>query len=244
MMNKLTNNNYCTDIKWIGRSHCERCHIRKLMLFSELPDSAFKNLLLPIDNFIYPHNAVIYEVDTQKKFIYSIRQGMVKLVNTAKDGSKRIVRLLGPGSAIGLELLDSGASYHHTAVTINEVDLCRIPVQTTKQLESQYPILNHHVREQLQDQLHLADQWIVALGTGIAKQRVAQLLLILDEFFSDKEGAFLLLSREDMAAMIGIAIETVSRMIAEFKRLNILYKTRNNRYTCDVAALREITLQN
>lgn len=243
-MNKQINNNYCTDIKWIGRSHCERCHIRKLMLFSELPDGAFKNLLLPIEHFIYPHNAVLYEVDTQKKFIYSIRRGMVKLVHTAKDGSKRIVRLQGPGSAIGLELLANATSYHHTAVVINEVDLCRIPVQTIRQLESQYPILNHHIREQLQDQLYLADQWIVALGTGIAKQRVAQLLLILNEFFSDKEGAFLLLSREDMAAMIGITIETVSRMIAEFKRLNILYKTRNNRYTCDVAALREIPLRN
>ncbi len=243
-MNKQLNINYCTDIKWIGRSHCERCHIRKLMLFSELPESAFKNSLLPIDHFIYSHNAVLYEVDTQREFIYSIRQGMVKLVHTAKDGSKRIVRLLGPGSAIGLELLDNAASYHHTAVAINEVDLCRIPVQTTRQLENQYPILNTHIREQLQDQLHLADQWIVALGTGIAKQRVAQLLLILNKFFSDREGGFILLSREDMAAMIGIAIETVSRMIAEFKRLNILYKTKNNRYTCDIAALREITLQN
>lgn len=243
-MNKQLNKAYCTDIKWIGRSHCEKCHIRSLMLFSELPENAFNSLLQPIDHFIYPAGSILYEAGKQKKFIYSIRQGMVKLVHIPKDGNKRIVRLLGTGSAIGLELLDGASNYHHTAVAINEVDLCRIPVQTTKQLEDKYPILNHHVREQLQDQLHLADQWIVALGTGVAKQRVAQLLLILNEFFANRDGAFLLLSREDMAAMIGIAIETVSRMIAEFKRLNILYKTKNNLYMCDVAALREVTRQN
>lgn len=242
-MDKQLNNTYCTDVKWVGRAHCQHCHVRKLMLFSELPDSAFNSLLQPIDRFVYPRGSILYEANTKKKFIYTIRQGMVKLVHIGKDGSKRIVRLQGAGAAIGLELLDGAADYHHTAIAINDVDLCRIPIRTTKQLESEYPALSHQVREQLQEQLNLADQWIVALGTGIAKQRVAQLLLILNEFFANKDGAFLLLNREDMAAMIGIAIETVSRMIAEFKRLNILYKTKNNLYMCDVAALREITRQ-
>ncbi len=60
-------------------------------------------------------------------------------------------------------------------------------------------------------------------------------------FYANKNGEFLLLSRDDMAAMIGITIETVSRMIAEFKRSNILYKAKSNLYMCDVAALHEIT---
>jgi CRP-like cAMP-binding protein len=61
--------------------------------------------------------------------------------------------------------------------------------------------------------------------------------------YADKSDAFILLNREDMAAMIGIAIETVSRMIAEFKRQKILNKTKNNLYTCDVAALQKISQQ-
>lgn len=168
---------------------------------------------------------------------------MVKLVHIAKDGSKRIVRLQGPGSVIGLELLDDSDNYHHSAIAINEVDLCKIPVQTIKQLEGHYPELCDRVRQQLQAQLNLADQWIVALGTGIAKQRVAQLLLMLNEFHTNKEDEFFLLNREDMAAMIGTALETVSRIIAEFKRSDFLYKTKNNLYKCDVTALLEITKQ-
>ena len=75
-----------------------------------------------------------------------------------------------------------------------------------------------------------------------ARQRVAQLVLILEKFFSDEEGAFMLLSREDMAAMTGIAVETVSRMIAEFKRQKILYRHRDNLYMCNVSALQQYTL--
>jgi CRP-like cAMP-binding protein len=233
----------CTNAEWMGRAHCEKCHIRQLMLFSELPESAFEKMLQPIDHFIYPPGSVLYEAGTHKKFIYSIRRGMVKLEHIAQDGYNRIVRLLGPGAAIGLELLDGANGYHHTAITVNQVDLCKIPLSTIKQLENQHPTLCKHVGQQLQEQLDLADQWIVALGTGTARQRVAQLILVLDEFFTDDNDAFILLNREDMAAMIGIAIETVSRMIAEFKRQKILQRVKDNLYTCNVAALQEISKQ-
>jgi CRP-like cAMP-binding protein len=94
--------------------------------------------------------------------------------------------------------------------------------------------------QQLQEQLNLADQWIVALGSGSARQRVARLILIFEEFFADKNGAFLLISREDMAAMIGIAIETVSRMIAEFKREDLLQKAGGKLYLCKTEELKAI----
>ena len=146
--------------------------------------------------------------------------------------------------AIGLELLEGASAYHHTAIAVYYVDLCKIPVATTKQLQTEYPALCRHVGQQLQEQLNLADQWIVALSTGTAKQRAAQLLLILDEFFTDENDAFILLNREDMAAMIGIAVETVSSVIAEFKRRKILYRYKDNRFQCNVAALQSITRNN
>ncbi len=123
------------------------------------------------------------------------------------------------------------------------VDLCRIPVPTIRQLESRYPKLYEHVIERLQEQLDLADKWIVALGAGTAKQRVAQLLLVLEKFYADKNDAFIMLNGEDMAAIIGIAVETVSRMIAEFKRQKILYKMNDKHYKCNVSVLQELTLQ-
>ena len=230
---------YCADAEWVGRAHCGKCHIRRLMLFSELPENAFDNLLQPIDHFIYAPGSVLYEAHTHKKFIFSIRRGIVKLVNIAENGTYRIVRLMGPGSVVGLELLEGADDYHHTAITIGQVDLCKIPVATVKQLESEHSELYVHVGEQLQKQLDLADQWIVALGTGSARQRVAQLILVLSECYADKNGAFILLSGEDMAAMIGISVETVSRIIAEFKRQKIIYKNEDKLYNCDADALRK-----
>ncbi len=229
--------------EWIGREYCENCHFCKLFT-TELSDYDDANALQPVDHFLYPSGSVIYNNHTHRKFIYTIRHGMVKLTNNAHNGGSRIVRLLGPGDAIGLELLDGNNGYHHTAVAVDNVDVCRIPVSTIKKTIAERPSVYTQISHQLQTQLDLADQWIVALGTGTARQRVAHLLLLLDGFFADKNGAFNLINREDMAAVIGTTVETVSRMIAEFKRQNILckYKSKNSLYTCNSSMLRAITL--
>jgi DNA-binding transcriptional regulator YhcF (GntR family) len=63
---------------------------------------------------------------------------------------------------------------------------------------------------------------------------------MLKKHYADESGAFILLQRDDMAAMTGISLETVSRMIAEFKREGMLYISRDNFYMCDEAALQEV----
>lgn len=243
-MNKKSDKINCTNIEWVGRAHCEQCHIRQVMLFSELPDSAFDDFLEPIDNFLYPPGSVLYETGTNNNYIYSIRRGIVKLVHITEDGSYRIVRLLSSGTAIGLELLDSSKSYHHTAIAINEIDLCKIPVSTVQHLENKYPELIKQVGQRLQNQLDVADQWIIALSTGTAKQRVAQLLLLLNNHYSNENGAFILLSRDDMSGMTGVTVETVSRIIAELKRGGTLRKCCEHLYLCNTVTLRNITQHN
>jgi CRP-like cAMP-binding protein len=214
------------------------------MLFSDLPEAAFDETLQPVDHFIFHPDAVLYEAGSKDSSIYSIRQGLVKLLNVVPDGSQRIVRLLGPGSVVGLEILGgSDAAYRHTAIAVNDVDACRIPAATVTALESRYPQLCDQVRRRFQSHIDLADQWITALGTGPARERVAHLLLMLTEFTLDPNGDIELIGREDMAAMVGTSVETVSRVVAELKRRGQLYKVAANLYRCDKNALQQITGQ-
>jgi CRP-like cAMP-binding protein len=239
MTRELRSSN-CTNVEWLGRVDCARCHVRKLMLFSELPETAFDKLLQPIDHFRFPRGVTLYETGGDDRVIYSIRQGLVKLMHYADDGTRRIVRLLGPGASVGLELLDGVDGYRHTAVTVNEVDACRIPLATVNELQSRYPALCNQVRQHLQDHLDRADKWILALGAGPARERVAHLLLMLGEFSTDPNGDIGLLGREDMAAIVGTSVETVSRIIAEFKRGRLLYKVAEDLYRIDKPALQAI----
>lgn len=238
LMNKPLNKPYCADKHWLGRADCGKCHIRHLMLFSGLPDNAFANTLQPIDHFIFPAGSVLYETGGTDGHIYSIRRGLVKLLHVTADGSQRIVRIMGPGASVGLEMLDGGDGYRHSAVAINDVDACRIPLATVRALQAEHPELCQQVRQRLQEHLDLADQWIITLGTGPARERVMHLLTMLSGFSTDPNGDIELLGREDMAAIVGTSVETVSRIIADLKRRRLLYKvTADNLYRIDMQAI-------
>jgi len=230
----------CTNVRWLGRSDCAHCHIRRLMLFSGLPESAFDNRLQPIDHFKFPSGSTLYEAGDNNECIYSIRNGLVKLLHIAPDGRHRIVRILGRGASVGLELLDRTDGYRHTAMAVGEVDACRIPLSTVTKLQSEYPVLCDQIHRQLQNHLDRADQWITALSAGPSRDRVMHLLLMLDELNMKTKGGKKLLGREDMAAIVGVSVETVSRIIADLKRNSLIYKVEDNLYRCDGSALQSI----
>jgi CRP/FNR family transcriptional regulator, anaerobic regulatory protein len=237
-MHKMAN--YCTNHEWKGRADCAHCGIRQLMLFSGLPESGFTELLQPIDNHLYSAGASLYEEGVRGQTVYSIRRGLLKLLYRTPDGSQRIVRLHGKGITIGLELLDANVAYHHTAVAVEDVDACAIPLATLKNLQVRFPSLCDKVRQQLQQQVDRADQWIKDLNTGVAWSRVARLLLLLRELGADRNGDIELLPREDMAAVVGVTTETASRIVADFKRRGLLLKVTGNTYRCNAQQLDQL----
>ena len=240
MPGKSPLSSYCTDHAWKGRADCVHCSIRGMMLFSPLPQASFAHLLHPVDNMRYAPGSLLYTEGERGRHVFSIRRGLVKLLCQGADGSQRIVRLLGKGAVVGLELLDQGASYHHSAVAVQEVDLCAIPVSTLKDLERQHPELCDKVRQQLQFQVDRADHWIKQLNTGMTRDRIGQLLLLLKELGADPNGDIELLPRDDMAAVVGVTKETASRVIADFKRQGLLYKVAANKFRVEVGKLRDL----
>ncbi len=236
-MAKQLKRSYCTDATWLGRSDCKHCSIRHLMLFSGLPDSAFEDHLAPVDHFLFPAGATLFREGDEGGAIFSIRRGVAKFLSLTSDGSQRIVRLHGAGMSAGLELLEPGEAYRHTAVAVTEIDACRIPVSVVGKLEQDFPELCHQIRVRLQLQLDRADDWIVELGTGPAKKRIAHLMLMMINYSTEPNDEIALLSGNDIGAIIGASPETVSRIMADMKRNGILRKKTNGLYLGDAQAL-------
>jgi CRP-like cAMP-binding protein len=221
----------------VGRSDCARCGIRDLMLFSGLPPTAFTDDLEPIDNFVFTAGKVLYTEGDDEGAIFTVRKGLIKLLSLTEQGEQRIVRLVGAKSAIGLELLDAGNTYRHTAIATCDTDVCRIPVGTIDLLNARFPTLCDQIRQRLQDHIDRADEWIVKLTTGTAKKRIANLLLFMLEHSASRSGVFTMLGGNDMAAIIGTSPETVSRNIADLKRQGVLEKIAPGHYRGNHAAL-------
>lgn len=225
-MTKRKNRALCTDPEWLGRSDCKNCGIRHMMLFSGLQDHDFDHILEPIDNFRYPEGTLFYNQGDRDNKVFSIRRGIVKLVQTQADGSVRIVRLLGAGSIIGLEaLLDD--LYRHTAIALEEVSVCRIHTTTLKHLEEEKPWLNEKIMAHWEQHLAFADRWISELSSGSVRSRILKLLNFLLELNPAETNTIRFFGYEDMASMLGTSRETFSRIVGELKDEGVLTQTED-----------------
>jgi CRP/FNR family transcriptional regulator, anaerobic regulatory protein len=219
---------------WRGAERCKNCAIRHLVLFADLDHEDFDRIHHPIDDIEYAPGSRIYMQGEEMPFVYTVRSGLVKLIQRLPNGDRRIVRILGQGDLAGLESLN-GQAADHEAVTMDHVKVCRIPRSVIESLRRDTPRLHDALIQRWQKALSGADNWITQLTTGNAKERVARLLLLLSK--NSEDDSFFLPTRDDMGAMLGLTTESVSKVTAEFSRNDWLKTLEQHRAWVDAQAL-------
>jgi CRP-like cAMP-binding protein len=217
---------------WKGNAQCQDCGVRDLVLFADLKEDDFSLIHLPIDETEFEVGRTFYSAGDEGEYLYTIRSGLVKLVQYLPGGGQRIVRLLKRGAMAGLEVT-LGQPYEHTAIALHPTSVCRIPRQVIERLSRETPRLHGQLIQRWHEALRQADDWLTELSTGKAPQRLARLLTHLVE----TDGTVTLFSREDLGAMLGITTEHASRTVAELKRQDALFEMSPNRYRCDLDQL-------
>ena len=221
---------------WTGIEKCHQCSIRKLVLFADLQQDDFNLLHQPISDIKIKAGDTLYKEKVTAHFVYTIRSGMIKLVRYLPNGNYRIVRLLHPGDLAGIEALH-GLAYLHHAVALKNTEICRIPIADIELLNRKSPNLYKQLTARWQKVQSDADIWLAELTVGSSKKRVAHLLLYLDA--KNANESFYLPAREDLGALLAITTETVSRVIAEFKRQGLL-QTKQHIAQIDKAKLEQL----
>jgi len=224
---------------WREPGKCEACGIRDLVLFADLEEEDFKLIHQPIVDLQLKPFQTLYSTGDSPDFVYTIRSGLVKLVSYSPDGRYRIVRLLGKGDLVGIEVL-TGQSYAHCAEALEPLAVCRIPVAEVLRINRDTPRLHKQMLARWQKISSDADYWITELSTGQARQRVINLLLHLASI-SDCDD-FVLPSREDMGAMLAITTETASRMISALRTEKVLQVLEKNRARVDREQMRALLI--
>ncbi len=217
---------------WRESAQCQDCGIRDLVLFADLKEPDFRLIHLPIDEIDFEAGQVLYSAGDDGQALFTLRSGLIKLVQYLPDGAQRIVRLLKRGATAGLEVT-LGQPYEHTAVALQPTSVCRIPRQVVERLSRETPRLHGQLMQRWHEALRQADDWLTELSTGKAPQRLARLLIHLVE----PDGTVTLFSREDLGAMLGITTEHASRTVAELKRQDAIFELSPNRYRCDIDQL-------
>lgn len=190
-------------------------------------------------------DTMLFREGGEASSVYAIRQGIVKLVRHLPNGRARIVGLHGPGAVLGLPAGQGGGPANpHSAITLGHVDARYWPAAHMRRLRTERPQRYIELLETLYGQVRQADLWITEFSTGRIRSRVARLILFLAQIQEGPAaGEVELLTCQDMGEILGVTPESVSRIVAEMKRTDLLVPVAaeaGDRFLCDLEELRGI----
>jgi len=169
----------------------------------------------------------------------NVRDGALKLTASLRDGREQILGVAWPGSFVG-ELFAGQWAYRATALA--PTTICVFRRTDLNILAAGRPAVATSLLRRLSNDLDTARRSILFLGRKTAEERVASLLIDMRRSMPcDATGATpMSLNRQQMADLLGLTIETVSRKIRRFERAGIilLVETRLFRVLDDVGLAR------
>jgi CRP/FNR family transcriptional regulator, polysaccharide utilization system transcription regulator len=205
---------------------CEDCPAGRDQCFNYLDNADILYLNEQKTVKIIRKNDLVYEQGNNPLGIYCLREGKIKLFKNGKDGREHIVRIALPGEFVGLKALVSGNTHSVSAVAIEDSMLCFINKADFLQLMVKYPEFTRSIICILSKLLDDAEKRLISMAYKPVRERLAETLLFLHHIFfpqgdiSDK--TYLNLTRMDLANIIGVAPETVIRLLSDFKEEKLI----------------------
>lgn len=174
---------------------------------------------------IYRKGHDIFQEGAHPYGIYFVNSGKVKLSHSGDEGREQIVRLVKPGDLIGYKALISNEPYTATATVLEDSAVCFIPREVFLGLLQKDPTLALRMMQILSSELRRAEQKITHLAQKPVRERLAETLLTLKETYgleADEETINVMLSREEIANLVGTATESAIRLLSEFRKEKVI----------------------
>ena len=155
--------------------------------------------------------------------IFVARSGAVKSYTVGQDGSEQIIGFHLPGELLGLDGLTDGV-HAASARTLETVSVCEVPFERLEETARQVPALQHQLLRLMSREITKREGQLLSLGKQGPEQRLAVLLLSVR--FAQRGYSptrFVLpMARIDIANFLGLAAETVSRLLRRLQDTQVL----------------------
>ena len=175
---------------------------------------------LSTDRKVYPirRRQHLYLEGDEPTRVYFVQAGRIKTVKATAAGKELITGLYGPGEFFGYLPLLEGTPHADSAVAVEESGLLHIPPDDFTRLLERNPEVSRQFVRLLAGRVSERETQLLAMAYGSIRRRVADTLLRLHAQGEASADAGIHLLRDDMAAMVGTAPESLSRTLSEFKQ--------------------------
>ncbi len=158
--------------------------------------------------------------------VYLVSQGAIAIQLENAEGQELVINEMNPGDCFGELGTLTGQPRSTSAEAIVDSELLLIPGAVFQSVLQQEPRLALRLLEITALRLQNSSKREEALAFHDAQQRLAHLLLRLDEQASDK--GYLTLSQEDLAQRTGLIRQTVAAILGRWRRRGWLLTGRGH----------------
>lgn len=167
----------------------------------------------------YKKKQVIYSEGNHPSRLFYIQKGKVKTYKRNDDGKELIIGLYNEGDFLGYIPLMEGKTYRETAEAMDNTELAIIPRSEFEELIGSNPSVMKKFIGILARNVNDKEEQLLAIAYNSLRKKVADTLITLHRKYNHKNDIeFQIdLSRENLAAIAGVAKESLIRMLSELK---------------------------
>jgi CRP-like cAMP-binding protein len=226
------------------KPYCASCQHRIHSMLRDVDEVGIEHLDSTKACYVYKKGQVIFSEGIPPTGLYCLHTGKVKIYKTGDEGREKIVRLAKNGDVLGYRALLMGGPSSVSAAAIEESLVCCIPQETFFRLVRANGNLTMRIIESLSAELGSAEEQILHIAQRPVRERLAEALLLLKETYGTEDGDAsaldVRLSRDELAGIVGTAIETLVRTLAEFKKEELIATEKKKIRILDPSRLAKI----
>jgi len=184
----------------------------------------------------FKKNQVIYYEGDKGNGLYLVMGGRIKTIKLAEDGRELMTGIYTPDQYLGVQAMLSNEVYSDTATALEDSLLILIPRDQLEPLLNLYPEVAREFIKLLANDIREKEDQLLELAYHSVRKRMADAMVRLHKKQANAGESFKI-TREDLAAMAGMATETVSRTLSDFKDEGLIEKKGSTITILDAAKL-------
>ena len=227
---------------------CLRCPVRGEQSFCDLSLGALEDLNKVTCRASYPKGAKLFHEGQPPRGVLILCTGTAKLWTSSSSGTTIITRIARSGEVLGLNAAISGRCYSVSAEMMEPGEANFIPRASLLRLMRDHSEVAVGVGEQLSAVYYTAHDEVRTLGlTTHPAERLAKMLLSWTTDARQNDGGNdslpvkLTLNHEEIGQTIGATRQTVTRLLSEFRKRQMLQISKSVLCIQDRPALEKVS---
>jgi len=221
---------------------CLTCKLRQKHWFCGLSPDVLRLLVGASHLSTYPGGAVLFVEGQTPRGAFVLCSGRAKLSTTSREGKVLILKIAEPGEVLGLSAVVAGEPFELTAETAGPCQVNFVEREALLRLMEKNGEIGLHASRALSKEFQSAYRDIHDLVLARSSAgKLARLLLSWtpgrEEFEPPEVRIRASLTYEEMAQMIGSSRETVTRLLSDLKRKDLIRLDGSTLVICNRTAL-------